>query len=554
MGSVASCMLISPLDDPPELSSSVAGSGTAQGGAGMGGDLGGSAGRFDPPAAAGDGGTGVGEGGAPPCTTNAECYARNLDEPSRCRSDGVCVKLATEECPLVLGDPRERDGLSDAVYIGAYASQEGASLAESTAGLIYAMASQEFESAAGLPGRGRDRRPLVTLVCNNHEQYLTASMRHLVDEVQVPGIVAALDTAPLLRAFREHGRERVFFLSPFGGSQDLSLEMDDGLLWSMLGQPSDFGPVYAAFVERLETFIHASFPTIDDLRVAAVRTTDTFSAELAESVLAQLQFNGTDAATNLDRGNFLIRELSADGAHADVLEALTDIIEFKPHVVLSLANELFVATSGVLPQLESVWAAQNPTEPRPFYVLSPKNQDGIEQTLGRIVQRQTALDGRSYQRFLNIGAAPAEDRTLYNGFRLRLAAFDKRARLEAENVYDAYYFLVYSLYASGNVAEHTGPSLARGMLRLLSPDAAKEVPVGPGGIGNAFQLLTTPANTIRLMGTLGPPDFDEAVGARVEPGSVTCFDEDAKVHHHVLRYNRDNDEFDGDFTPCFAGF
>jgi len=553
---VAGCMVLSPLEPVPEESASTAGRETS-GGHGGNAALGGFGGSIGGAGAAGEAGAsvaGASDAGSSSlsCTTNAECSRRNFDEPHRCRPDGTCVQLATEACPLVYGKPDD----DNAVYIGAFATREGVNLADSTTVFTYRLALDELngDGVEGLPGGpGRRRRPLVLIVCDNEESAFEATMEHLANEVQVPGILATLDTAPLVRAFDEYGGDRIFFLSPFGGSRELSSKVDQGLIWSMLGQPSDLAGVYATLLERLEVYLKAAFP-IETLRVAAVRTTDAFSTELADAVLPALRLNGDDANAALEAETLLPLTLRPEDAEANVTAITTALHEFKPHVILSLANEVFVANTGILRFVEESWGAVNPGQPRPFYVLSPKNFDRVQQTVGPIIEAQMEVNELAHQRFLVIAPAPAEDRSLYNNFLVRLATAYPRARPEAENLYDAFYFMTYAMYGAGSVAELTGPGIARGMLRLLSGDPIREIDVGPATIGDVFNALGSPSSTIRLMGTLGPPEFDTVIGARIGSGSVSCFDSRATLREHTLRYDRETEALVGDFSPCYAGF
>lgn len=487
----------------------------------------------------------AGAGGGEPCTSHRDCSHRNGDEPSRCRSDGACVALATDEC-IVFGDATD----DNAVFIGAYGVREGSSLAESTSGYTYRLAIEEFALHQDLPGKGDDRRALVTILCDNDPALLEETMPHLVEDVQVPAILAALDPGVLLEAYRKYGGGRTFFLSPYGGSYALSVEDDYGLIWSMLGQPADFLPLYAELLAKLEALITTGLSGDAPLRVAAIRTNDAFSDELARAVLEGLSFNGVSVATNLDEGNFFVREIRVDAPEAEISGAVTDTVEdiltFEPHVVLSLANEIFVADDtpnlpgGILQSLEAEWGARNPGTSYPYYVLSPKNTERLEERVGTYVANAQLFAPEAHQRFLAIGAAPAEDSELYDKFRVNLVSKFPNASAEAENFYDAFYFLVYAVYAAGQ-GQLTGLRVSEGMQRLLSRDPDHAVEVGPSGIEDVFRFLSV-AGDIRLMGTLGPPDFNLKSGLRVESGAISCFDSNSQVHYNALRFDRDEDD------------
>jgi hypothetical protein len=390
------------------------------------------------------------------------------------------------------------------------------------------------------------------IACDNNPDLLESSLRHLTDQVQVPAILAALDTGQLLKA--HEFRPQTFFLSPYGGSRELSIAQDQGLIWSMLGQPSDFDAIYAALLARVETFVAAGQAPFA-LKVATIQTDDAFSSELATAVLERLRFNDKSVLENRSDGNYLGRLVHVDQFAPDIDQVVADISEFKPHVIVSLANELFIVKSGILPRIEDAWGLINDDPPRPFYLLSPKNVDTIKDTVGAEIERQLK-NGSSlaYQRFLAIGAAPALDRDLYNSFEVSLLNAFPSAHPEAENYYDAAYFLTYSLYAAGSVAKLSGLDVARGMQRLVHNEEQLSYNVGPTDIPDVFAALGRPGIDIRLNGTLGPPDFDLSAGVRIESGSVSCFDSGGKVHYHALRYERSSATLVGDFSPCYAGF
>ncbi len=557
-------MLISPLGPAPDEDAPSSGGGgtTSSSGGSSGFDEGGSAGQAGDGVTASGGRSGQGGGVASAgaagdssggandgaCETNADCSRAGFDEPYRCLPDHTCVALKSPECPLVIGEANQ----PHAVFVGGYATREGATgLTGSTEASIYELALDEFngERIGGLPnGPGGVSRPLVMVVCDNASAYLDASLKHLTESVQVPAVLAAVDTGQLLRAFELS--PNTFFLSPYGGSHELSIEPDQGMIWSMLGQPSDFDAIYAATLARLERFIRAS-STTEVLRVATIQTDDAFSNELAEAVLSKLDFNQKSVSANLADGNYLGRVIKASEFADKLGELVADVVAFQPHVVISLANELFVINAGILPKLESDWGLG---VARPYYLLSPKNTDLLESTVGKTVTLQLTRDAQANQRYLALGAAPAENRDLYNQFQLRLRNRFPTAHSDAENIYDAAYFLTYSLYAAGSLARIDGQDVARGMSRLVSSDVRAEYRVGPEDISAAFVALSRPTADIRLVGTLGPPDFDTSAGVRVESGSVTCFDGTGRAHYHVLRYDRPTGQLQGDFSTCYAGF
>jgi hypothetical protein len=540
------CIVITPLEDYPEKSA-------GQGGAHSGG-AGGGAGKTS-----GGGSGGVPEAGtdAAACATNKECVDRGAGEPYRCRpSDHTCVALPTDECPLVYGTPED----PNAIFVGAFATLSPTVPEDNAIVWAHRLALEELsgDNVGGLPGGpGGARRPLVMVVCNNDTTVVDAALSHLADDIEVPALLATLQPGDLRRGFEAHRDKHMFFLSPVGATRTLVDYADDGLLWNMLGQPSDLAPAYGALLGLAERYV-VGYRGVNGrpLRVALVTTTEAFDAELANFVAPVLRFNGKSQSENETLGNY--KGFTVDLANPQLDQTGLSIVDFRPDIVVSAAGEPFSQSSGVLESIEAGWA--DPTAPdagtqgRPFYILSPFNAgnlQGISDLIRGFVQ--SALDPTANRRFVGVAAAGAKDPTLQNAYATRLRTRFPNAYTDSGNYYDAFYFLAYAMYGAGSVAPLTGPDIATGMRRLLG---GKAFAVGPTSISAVFTALEPPAATIELDGTLGPPNFDPTTGVRIDDGSVLCFDNQQGLiglHTEVLRYDRGLQGFVGTF-PCFSGF
>jgi hypothetical protein len=328
----------------------------------------------------------------------------------------------------------------------------------------------------------------------------------------------------------------------------------------MLGQPRDLAPVYQALLARVETYSRAQRGVGSrKLRVALVTTTDAFDSDLSNFVIAALQFNGKSATDGTNAGSFKGFTVDPSDPTAGAADTGVAVVNFRPDVVISTAGRPFTEAGGVLETIEQYWQDTHTTDAglvgRPFYILSPINAGDLSHVQTVI---QGLMDGHAdttaYDRFTGVEAASAEDKTLQNAYAARLRTKFKDANPDTGNYYDAFYFLTYAMYGAGPGAPLMGSGIARGMQRLLG---GPKFDVDPTVINKVYEALDAPNSTIELDGTLGPPNFDPKTGARIDDGSVFCFEDNAqtglRLRSEVLRFSHDTGLLSGSF-PCFLGF
>ena len=494
------------------------------------------------------------EGGtsAPPaCRTNSECLAWSGEpDPSAC-IEGHCVRLITQECPILLPNTRRgwldalRHSDPDPVIFGVFGDvpQELIGLD----GLNYDLALTETaRTVAGIPAEDDKRRPLLALLCRyiyDSNEAFDRAIDHLMVELQVPGILAALESSDLEYAFRRHGRERqVFIMSPFEADPALLALDGEGLIWHILpGGDSvalPYGPLLDRTVAHLRRLgelgpdeaVRVALVTADDVRMLA-----TMSSALTNGILK------VDGRPILETFPDTFRPVTIQSSELastppDYTAAIELLREFAPHVVISAATDGFIDT--IVPALE-----RSAGQVEPFYLLSPWNikPDPLQNLLLEFPQL--------YQRVAGVNFAAAVDRTIYDAYQTRFdAAFPSYAGTrDNENFYDAAYYLIYAAAAAGKVSPLTGADLASGMQRLLS--GRYSFSVGPDDLVPAFTALEEAGSSIVLNGTMGPPDFDPDTGARVQPGTVWCVDQSRKMNMDVLRVDAEG-RLVGNF-PCF---
>ncbi len=493
------------------------------------------------------------------CTSNAQCIEENLDQPHICR-DGECIALMSDECPVVL--QAENLKVPEPIIIGAYSSIDPLNKLASQVTLSFDLALSEFtEEVGGLAGGPNNtRRKFVSVVCQgpgSTPEQLESSLSHLIDTVGTRGIIATLFSDDLRDAFDSRGKtDNIFFMSPLGADSSLTGQDNAGLLWFMMGPDSDLAPDFVALTKRAEAFqrTKAGLDEADKVRVALVQGSLAPARDVAQVLLSDpdhsLVFNGEKTLSN-DEADFLLVELTSDFETDDgeVSTVISSLGDFKPHIIVVTAGSEF--TKKVLRPLESNWDDDPDTgQVRPFYVTGPLL--AFDQTFRTLEDGQDPpSQSRVRTRLAGVNFTGDPDQTLFNMFKVNFqAAYPDIEFLSTENFYDAAYYLMYAIAASGNPAQLTGDSIAEGMLRIVSKSAT-EMPVGPNSISDILSTLAVPTSRIALRGAMGPADFNLGTGARIALGSVYCVAPDG-FHYDTLRRDADTDELEGVF-PCFGG-
>lgn len=577
-GIAGGCLLVAPLDELPSESSSGAGGKSGKGGqsgsggTGMtndgGGGVGdtpgggssgkgaGSSGKGGKGGQAGAGGSGndggSGEAGAPGgtggCTTNAECVERAHGDPYRCEaSEGRCVKLKTDECPLVYGPFKD----PNAVYFGVFASLPQIPQ-QATVVWTERLALDEINAVdGGLPsGPDGARRPLVMVVCNNDTmrdpEMITKVVDHLTDDVRAPALIATLRPDDLNVAFQRQIPNDLFFLNPVSVTSLFTDEnyKDEGLMWNLLGEPRDFAPAYRRLLLDLEAYLRILRPEIDQLKVAVVTDDDVFAQDLQTYVYAQLEFNGVNAALNQDN----YKEVTIKLAQPMFADAAGEIIAFAPDVVISTGTDSMTRTNGILQQVEQDWYDSGKAK-RPYFILSPYDAGDLDRVFDAIGTFGN-FDPDTVQRYLGLQPAAASNTDLLNSFETRLGSAYAYPNYDTGNYYDAIYTLAYAMAAAEQPL--TGSSIAAAMPKLFT---GASFGVGPDEIREVYEALAEPGASVELEGTLGPPDFDGETGVRRATPGVFCFKDEEQLEQKidVLRYNVSTDDFDGTY-PCMTNF
>ncbi|HET9956491.1 MAG TPA: hypothetical protein VFQ61_18425 [Polyangiaceae bacterium] len=483
------------------------------------------------------------------CTSNTKCVADHNNQPYACIEPGQdCVPLTTEECPVVFGNYND----DNALYFGALLNVPSNAPLSQQSTLNVQLAVDEFNgSVGGLPGGPLGKlRPLVGVVCRNEPELVPAESSHLFDRIGVAATIAHLPSGELKSFLVDRALpKQAFVMNPGFADNSLTSLSSQGLFWHVIGDIRDVAPAYPPLVARLEKMIKAG-GSDEPLRVAMLVSRRYAEQSIADTLAAQLEFNGNSAAENGSAFYTAAVPVLADEPSADYTSVVDALLKFRPNVVIAITREELVYK--ILPDVEERWPRDQLV--RPYYIL-PNALSGNQNLLDYVAYDSRAVSSENKrQRMVGVAPASAEDLQLYNQFLLRFRAayptFPNPGGFE--NFYDAVYLVANAMYAAGSVPRLTGPDVARGMQRVIAGPIV--VNAGPTFIADGFSALAAGGN-IRLNGTMGLADFDPGVGARRGNGSIYCIQRRGSqlgFVYDVLRYDKSSKTLKGEF-PCFPG-
>jgi hypothetical protein len=549
---------------------------------------GGAAGADTSPAGQGGEAAAAGVGGSD-CTTNAECIEQHQDQYYVCRNH-ACVAVLTEQCPELIPESTAQGTALDAlkknpVLLGAYSTMNSTTPHESFSVLNWELALTEFNEKllGGLSSPG-GRRPLMALVCQAQQPKIEDSMGHLVGELNVPAILSALSTADLLAAFEltdPDGLHPVFFMSARSADLRLATLPDNGMLWHMLGNPRVLAVPTVALVKRAEPYVNAQRQAYwddrdttgsaddpsDPLRVLLVYSDDPTVEDIATVLTTaddehpenMLFFNGMNAIDPDNAANFSTVKIQSSRVHGsvNVAGAIEKAREFRPHVIVGMATTEFEAS--VIPQIETSWDDWTQGQQRPFYLLSHMLANDKDDLVGLASQDFEGVGLGS--RMVGVNYAQNTDDELYQSYLSRLQGAYSTADPEAlagyENYYDAAYYLLYSV-AAANRTTYSGADI-RDALTERVIFGAEPLDIGPNPIASTVREFgSDPGFSIKLTGTMGPPNFDRATGTRVNETAAWCIgqpspDEPWQLMADVVMFADTTGTFEDEPIPCVEG-
>ena len=539
----------------------VGGSSAVGGTGGAGGSTGGKGGSTSKGGTSGKGGSGTtgGDAGAagmtqgPECATHNDCFLAHPDDsdanPRAC-VDGTCVPLKSEDCPVVLpiSDNGRWNALksTDAIILGGFAPISGVSI--DTLGRNYDLALSEFsQKTGGVLSGSPKRHELVMVLCNwnyDVQEKLLAPAKHLMEELQVPGVVATLLLQDQHYVWENVGHPNgTFMIQTLYSDQALIDEPDDGLLWHELSGANDlsvsYQPLFDMVVDHLK--MNAVLGATESVKVSHVEATDEpFLHDTSLYLDANLQINGASTTDNLNADPKTYDAMSVTSSYTDPTDtqatAIARILSFKPHIVIGSTKEEML--KYIIPGVESGW--DGTTQSRPFYILGALDYNDTQMsTLIRTDHSTTATPPQTplNKRILGVNWPSALDQSVNQAYQARWNAVYNTPAPGYENFYDPVWYLMYGIAAAR--VPITGSGIVAGLKRVITTTSGTPVvDVGPSDDLATYvtALSQSSKQKIELVGAMGPPAWDE-FGGRTDPASIWCLDSVGNYYSDQMRYD-----------------
>jgi hypothetical protein len=522
-----------------------------------------------------DTGTDSGVDSGEPCTTHAECIDRNLQGPARC-VQSRCVNVDKELCnQQIIPDPAlaRRE---DTILVAAFMS--GGNPAISGAGKAYTLALEELEKAGGI--LGSPPYHLAVLVCNADSEFAERGVKHVIQDLQLPAVIASFGTGALARLVAgDLADAGVFTMNPSFTTDFLKAARVGRRVWGLLGTGEEVALAYRPVLDRLREEKQIR----PDAKVALVTTSGSLDESMGALVSeGQLTSNGTrdpskaiamvDGSTPAEDKehfkHFPIESLEfatdKDKFNAAIAELKNGLETFEPDVIIAITGpELDHFLTEVDSTLVDLYATRvdagfdasaegGAPQRGPWWILGPSNGDlvdrGARTALGSYIHPEAGGVDQRRERIIGVQFAGAEDQTETGQaarFRGRMIERFKDAAVDglaSENFYDAIYWLAYAVRAAGDTPV-SGDGFSLGVRKMFK--GTREIhPGSTETIEDAYGAITTfTANGTLYVGALGRPNIDEATGTWNSVGSTYCFPPYAQglpaPSYEVRRYSPD---------------
>jgi hypothetical protein len=437
------------------------------------------------------------------CSTNNDCITLS-GQPSICRkSDQKCAQLTSAECSVKAESADVAN--DDTLWFGLITPRmNSGEHMEAAADLV----RKQIVSLGKLPPAviNGPQRSFGFVSCGN-EKDLEKSVKHLINDVQVPAIVGSnlsSDVVTMLQSYTV--KTGVLTLAPTAGAPNISDIDSKGLFYRMSG--SDVIAVKTlAFVLKtvIEPQLRNDPPVVlgpgEQMRVAVLYKSDALGMGDNNAATQSVVFNGKTTQQNGSNYKAIMYGGDANDpmAAARYAQAIGDVLAFKPHVIFGFGSTEF---SYLDTPIEKGWPAG---VPRPFWLVVK----GIATPFINDIGTDENWARRVY------GAQPYVDKSTpaYSFFEQAfVSTYPQLAKLASvtatPSYFDAGYVLAYSVVANGSMPL-TGANLATAIRTRLTPGPnAKKIFVGYDRFLEVLTALQA-GERVDLQGLTGSLDFDE---------------------------------------------
>jgi branched-chain amino acid transport system substrate-binding protein len=273
----------------------------------------------------------------------------------------------------------------------------------------------------------------------------------------------------------------------------------------------------------------------DKLRVAVVHKGDAYGSGLAAAIFKNLQFNGTNAASNkpdyyleYDYGD--PAKISEADQKAKLADAVKQVLAFKPHILIEIGTA--EAVTDFFKPVETGWPAGEPIRPR--HVVS----DGMQ-----IPEIVTAINGNAELRKRVFGTIAGTTGGNFDVFRNAYGVAFKDGSTPdsyAASAYDAAYLLAFAVAGVGN-GRLDGKAIDAALHKVVN----KKTPINVGrdDLNNGYKAMA--GDGIDFDGASGPLDFDVTRGEAPADIQVWCVDAKGAFQYTGLFYDAGKSQISG---------
>lgn len=447
------------------------------------------------------------------CTTHSACMASHPGTaPWVCRaSDHTCQPVASPDC-VPMFDPQDEGRSDDTVWLGTMfpatgpnaqelgkMSKDGADLARSEIATVTRALSGESASV---------RVPRIALVaCDDSVDPMRAA-RHLVEDVGVPAILGFTSGKEVVDVAGSYLiQKRVLTMATLTASTAIT----------RLPQPADLPRMVWRTTDNFEAAAVAAAHLVNDVlepraapnakatatRVVLARDDNMTSLlPFAEAFYRELTIRGRPAVeSGKDYVEIALPE--QDPGHASAARVLA----VRPTIVVLLAAP--ERATALVAEVEARWPAG---APRPTYLVAEDSTSILADFIGASAERRARV----------LSISPVAVPTTTSRFLMRFDAVhpgEASRTINPSSTYDGVYALAYATFAVGT-GPVSGPSLARGLSRLASPQGHR-IECGPTDLFAGITALTR-GDGIDLEGASGHLDFDPATGNLTSDFALLC--------------------------------
>jgi ABC-type branched-subunit amino acid transport system substrate-binding protein len=468
------------------------------------------------------------------CRTHDECTAIVGDAAACVKPEGRCVRLKSDQCPIVTGDLSS----PDAVVLGSMFSLTGPQAATNLPRQQSAiLAIEAINNFGGVPGMGAVKRPLVLVSCDEVAD-LDAAATHLVRELEVPAIIGPNVSQDVITVSNKYSvAGGTLLISPTAVASSIADLSDNDLTWIMVPSDEQRASLMIQQINEIESQLVAQEPE-RRVKLSVVHRSDALGTG-TRVALNSLRLNGLTLAENVSPnvGDVKIEPYSPEGVGLDALVARQ--VEFAPDIIVMAG--LAEAITQVMGPLEQQWKGQA----RPQYVL-------IDSLKVPELLTATSANDDLRKRVRGTGIVPtARSSSVYDAFRI-----DYQTRFPGSPStisgmgpsHDAAYAVAYAMAATRDEPV-SGASIAMGLTKLTG---GVEIDIASTKILAAFQQLSA-GKPIEAIGTFAPLHWDSRgapVGGRVEVWCIASGTPTAVYQSSELTLDLKTNKLDGTYTPC----